>query len=38
MGILHPERFPLYARYRKGERNLISDVAGVTVGHVTLRS
>lgn len=38
MGILHQDRFPLYARYEKGERNLISDVAGVTVGHVTLRS
>lgn len=38
MGLQHPEEYSLYARYEKGERNLISDVAGVTVGHKTLRS
>ena len=38
MGIKQNAAILLHARYPKGPRNLISDVAGVTVGHKTLIS
>lgn len=36
MGLPENSKFQLYSKWPHGERNLISDVEGVTVGHVTL--
>ena len=36
MGLTKEDRVELHSKYDKGPRNLITDVAGVKVGHVTL--
>ena len=38
MGLEKDCRINLYSKYGKGERNLITDVKGVKVGHVTIQS
>ncbi len=38
MGLGRDCRINLYPKFRKGMRNLITDVDGVRVGHVTIRS
>ena len=38
MGLPKDCKIKLHNKYEKGERNLITDVAGVKVGHVTLQS
>lgn len=38
MGLEKDCRFELYGKYEKGPRNLITDVEGVKVGHVTIQS
>lgn len=37
MGLPQNSGIELYSKWPKGERNLITDVEGVTVGHVTLQ-
>lgn len=37
MGLPLQNDFGLFSRYKRGERNLISDVPGVTVGNVTVK-
>ena len=38
MGLPKNFEYPLYHKYKSGEKNLISDVPGVSVGHTTLIS
>ncbi len=38
MGLAKDCSINLHSKYRKGVRNLITDVAGVRVGHVTIKS
>ncbi|MBR3718689.1 MAG: P1 family peptidase, partial [Firmicutes bacterium] len=38
MGLEKDCKLNLHGKFEKGPRNLITDVAGVKVGHVTLQS
>ena len=38
MGLPKESKINLYSKYRTGEKNLITDVKGVKVGHVTIQS